>query len=105
MVQRFVPGLLGVLLFAGMAAAQKLTVPEGVLRVGQTIEISYSNRALALGEVVVTIDDGDGPEAKKIEVVIKLDARGAGSATLTVPDWWKLTFNVEGCKEVTRFVD
>ena len=105
MLQRFVPGLLGILVCAPFVSAQKLTVTAGPLQVGQTIEITYSNPALANGEIVVTIDSGPGPNAERIEVSIKLDAGGKGSTTWTVPDWWQAHFNVDGAKEVTRAID
>ena len=104
MMQRFVPSLLGVLLTAVVASAQQMTVTAGVLRQGQSVDITYSDPARPLGVIVVTIDDGAYPVPNIVEVVIHLDARGNGTAVWTVPGWLNAAFNANGVREQTRFI-
>jgi hypothetical protein len=93
------------LFVAGLAAAQEIKVPYGPLQVGKTIEISVNDPSRANGSIVVTIDNGDPVNPEKVEVEVKLDASGSGSANWTVGDWLEASFNAPGCKEVTRSVD
>jgi hypothetical protein len=103
MVHRFVSGLLGVVLSAAMAAAQSLSVPSGVLAAGKEIEITYSNPARANGSVVIVLDNGEIP-LERIELVVPLDGRGHGKVRWVVPNWWWVSFNADGAREVTRAV-
>lgn len=105
MVKQWAAGFLGMLLSAATALAQAtLTVTDGVLDVGQSIEIEYSNPARAGGSVVVTMDNGEIPLAT-LEVVIQLDARGKGKVEWIVPDWWWVSFNADGAREVSRTIN
>jgi hypothetical protein len=92
------------LLVAGLAAAQEIKVPDGPLQVGQNIKISVSDPSRANGSIIVTIDNGDAVNPEKVEVEVKLDASGNGSALWTVEDWWSASFGAPGCKEVGRSI-
>lgn len=92
------------LLVAGLAAAQEIKVPDGPLHVGQDITITVSDPSRANGSIIVTIDNGDPADPQKVEVEIKLDGSGTGSANWTVEDWWSASFNAPGCKQVSRSV-
>ncbi len=104
MLQRFTTGLAGVLLSLAIAQAQSLTITAGTLRVGQSVDIHYSNPAKANGVVTVLIDDGDYPQATVVEVTIHLDASGKGATTWTATGWSVAHFNVDGVKEQTRTI-
>lgn len=93
------------LFVAGLAAAQEIKVPDGPLQVGQNITISVSDPSRANGSTIVTIDNGDPTNPEKVEVEVKLDAAGNGSANWTVQDWWGANFNAPGAKQVTRMVE
>lgn len=92
------------LFVAGLAAAQEIKVPDGPLQVGKTIEISVNDPSRANGSIVVTIDNGDPVNPEKVEVEVKLDASGSGSANWTVGDWEGANFNAPGAKEVSRMI-
>lgn len=99
-------GLFGVILFAAAASAQAvLKVTEGVLQVGQTVDISYSDPSNKGGVVTVEIDNGERPEPTIIEICIHLDGAGNGSAKWVVPAWWTAAFNAPGANEVMRCID
>lgn len=98
-VRLFVP-----LFVAGLAAAQEIKVPQGPLQAGKTIEIAVNDPSRANGSIIVTIDNGDPVNPEKVEVEVKLDASGSGSANWTVEDWWSATFEAPGCKEVGRSI-
>lgn len=104
MVHRFVSGLLGVVLSAAMAAAQSLSVPSGVLAAGSKVEIGYSNPARANGSVVIVMDNGEVP-LQRVELVVHLDGRGNGKVSWIVPEWWGVSFNADGAREVTRAIN
>lgn len=89
------------LILVGFAAAQQIQVPSGPLEVGKPIEFKVSDPSRANGSIVVTIDNGDPVNPDKVEVEVKLDASGNGSASWSVADWWSATFNAPGCKEVS----
>ncbi|MFN7587342.1 MAG: hypothetical protein ACK5UQ_02380, partial [Planctomycetota bacterium] len=89
---------------AGLAAAQEIKVPDGPLQVGQNITITVSDPSRANGSIIVTIDNGDPVNPEKVEVEIKLDGSGNGSALWTVADWWSASFEAPGCKEVGRSI-
>lgn len=93
------------LLLATLAAAQEIRVPQGPLHVGQNITITVSDPSRANGSIIVTMDNGDPADPQKIEIEIKLDASGNGTANWQVEDWLTATFNAPGCKEVSRLVD
>jgi hypothetical protein len=97
--------MLGMLVFAAVASAQAvMTVTQGSLQIGQTIEITYSdpNRK---GEVItVEIDDGSRPTPTIVEVYVHLDQAGKGSVTWTVPAWRSAAFNAQGVDQITRSI-
>ena len=94
------------LLCAAMASAQAvMTVTAGVLQVGQTIEVTYSNPNMKGQTVTIEVDDGTRPTPTVIELYIHLDAAGKGSTKWTAPAWWGASFNAPGVNEITRFID
>jgi len=93
------------LVVAGLASAQQLILPTGVLTPGKTIDITFVDPSKANGSVFVTLDNGDSVQPERIEIEIKLDASGKGSAPWTVPDWWEVHANGGGAKEVSRQID
>lgn len=105
MLRTLAARLFAPLLLVGLAAAQEIQVPSGPLQVGKAIEIKVSDPSRANGSIVVTIDNGDPISPDKIEVEVKLDASGNGSANWTVGDWLQASFNAPGCKEVSRSVE
>ena len=76
MLQRFTTGLAGVLLSLAIAQAQSLTITAGTLRVGQSVDIHYSNPAKANGVVTVLIDDYTISTAVKENVATDNRTRG-----------------------------
>jgi hypothetical protein len=103
MLQQFVRGVLGVVLATAMVIAQaSMSVTGGsVLSSGQSVQITYSDPSRANGLVVIVIDDGEFPTPTYIEVPILLDARGKGTVSWVVPEWWFVHFNAPGVREVT----
>lgn len=100
MVQRFVHGVLGLVLTAALASAQTLTVPT-TINSGDDISIGYCDSARAGQTIVVRIVLAT-PELVESEVLIHLDQKGRGSITWTVPEGWGVTFNAPGCRQVSR---
>lgn len=104
MPKSFVLALFAPLVLTGFATAQKILVPSGVLTAGQTIEVGFEDAGHTNGTVTITVDNGDPLDPQSIDIEIKLDAGGKGRTSFTVPDWWSVTFNGGGAKEVTRAV-
>lgn len=101
---RILAGMAGMALLASGAAAQKLTVTDGVLQVGQEISVSYCDPHRR-GEVVdVTVCDGDPDNPQVVTIHIYLDAAGCGHASWTVPSWVTAAFNAPGAEEVMTFI-
>ncbi len=106
MLQRFVSGMVAMLVCAAVSVAQAtMKVTDGVLCVGQSVSISYSDPSHANGTIVVTVDDGEIPNTTVVEVVIHLDSNGSGTANWTVPKgWWSAAFNAPDVREQTRAI-
>lgn len=106
MLQRFVSGMVAMLVCAAVSVAQAtMKVTDGVLHVGQSVSISYSDPSRANATIVVSVDDGEVPNATIVEVVIHLDSNGSGSADWTVPKgWWRAAFNAANVREQTRAI-
>ena len=100
MLQRFVPGVLGLVFCAAMASAQTITVPA-TISAGDDISIGYSDSSRAGQTIVVTIDTYT-TEHHVVEVFIHLDQAGRGTVTWTVPDVDTVMFNAPGARQVTR---
>ncbi len=93
------------LFVAGLAAAQEIVLPTGVLSPGQTIDITFVDASRTNGSVIITLDNGDSVKPERVEIEIKLDANGKGSVQWTVPEWWEVHANGGGAKEVSRQID
>jgi len=105
MPRSFAIALLATLVLSTLAAAQQIIVPAGILTAGQTIDVGYQDAGRANGSVTITVDNGDPLDPQRIDLEVKLDGNGKGSASFTVPNWWSATFNGGTAKEVTRFVE
>lgn len=105
MLQQFVRGVLGVVLATAMVVAQaSMSVTSGLLKVGEAVQITYSDPSRANSVVVVQVDDGRFPVATIYEVVIHLDSKGTGTVSWTVPDCDMLRFNAPGVRQLSRVV-
>lgn len=105
MLRTLASRLLAPLLVAGLVSAQQLILPSGVLTPGETIDISFVDASQANGTVIITLDNGDSVKPERIDIEIKLDGNGKGSASWTVPDWWEVHANGGGAKEVSRQIE
>ena len=107
MFDRFTAGVLGVVLSAALASAQATISVSGgaVLTAGDSVQITYENRARANGTVVVVVDDGELPNTTQVEIVIQLDAQGRGVGTWSVQSWWVANFNAPGARQVSCVVN
>lgn len=103
---RVMSGLLGMILLAAMASAQAvMTVTKGVLQVGQTVEVTYSNPNMKGQTVTIEVDDGTRPTPTVVLLYIHLDQAGKGSTKWTAPAWWTAAFNAPGVNEIMRCID
>ena len=84
--------------------AEYLGVPQGALKVGSTIQISYGpNSALANQTITVHVtDDSEPPNEETLN--IELDGQGRGSAEWEVANWDVVFFNAPGATEVSRHI-
>ncbi len=106
MLQRFVSGMVAILVCAAVSVAQCMKVSGGaVLHQGDTVTVAYTDTSKPNGTIVVTIDDGAFPNPTYTEVVIHLDGAGNGSFDWVVPGWATAHFNAPGCREVTRAIN
>lgn len=104
-MRQFTRGVLGFVLATAMAVAQaSMSVTSGVLRAGQSVQITYSDPSRAYGLVVVLVEDEGFPIPVTYEVVILLDSRGCGTTNWIVPECDGLLFNAPGAREVMRWV-
>jgi hypothetical protein len=86
-----------------LAAQGTLTVPGGLLRPGDTIEVRYSNPSSPGKRVDIELDDGSFPVPATTTVSVTLDASGQGTVNVVVPNWLTVAFNAPDAQEVTRF--
>ena len=71
----------------------------------QDDEVGFHDPSRANCTVTITVDNGDPLDPQSVDIEVKLDANGNGSTSFTVPEWWSVTFNGGGAKEVTRAVE
>lgn len=88
------------LLSAALSAQVALSVDPGVLNVGKTAKVTYSNPALAGQTIEVVIDNGSRREPQSDRLSVTLDANGNGSAHWLVPNWYGAKFNAPNAAEV-----
>lgn len=94
--------MLAALLLASTLAAQSLTIsPGGGLTTGESATIEYTNSGMAGQSVTITVSGGF-PVSETVEIKIKLDADGKGSAKWVVREWAAARFNAPGVHEVTE---
>lgn len=104
MPRSFALALFAPLVLSGLAAAQQIIVPSGSLKAGESIEVGFRDPGRANGTVTITVENGDPLDPQSIDIEVKLDSHGKGSTSFKVPDWWLVTFNGGGAKEVTSVV-
>ena len=86
------------------AQSATLEVTAGILNVGQSIQITYTNAAKAGKTITITIDDGKFPVPTLYTIEVTLDAHGKATVNWTVPECDVLHFNAPGAREVSRVV-
>lgn len=100
-------GLLAILAFAAAAASQASLQVDDYLTAGDSIEIVYSNPAMA-GQVV-TLEISNASRDPKTNVTvsleIELDAQGVGRVTWVVEDWFQAEFTAPGAPPQTRDIN
>jgi hypothetical protein len=92
-----------ILAFATSASAQsssqpRLDVPK-LMNAGKSVSIGYTNPAMAGQTVIIEVDNGMRRETQTAVIEIHLDAKGRGSATWTVPQWFGANFNAPEAAE------
>ena len=98
-------GLWATLLLAGIAAAQQITITQGILVPGQQVDITYSDPGRAGKTIQVRVSGGDADDPTVVWVPIVLNAQGHGQGQWIALNWLGVAFNAPGVNEQTRCID
>ena len=101
-VSRLAPLALAVLGLAATSAAQSISVPEGTLPRGSSVDVTFSDPEAAGQTVYVTVDNG---ESQSVELRVELNDEGRGTASWVVPkSWFFAVFSAPDAAAVTRVI-